>query len=99
VIEWLSLRDIIQLDYIFQPQCRFVTDEHGVSIVDFVGKFEKIDTDIAVVEGRLVKAIALPRANVTSGSSEYASEYKSQEVIDLVAEIYQDDIRMFKYEF
>lgn len=99
VIEWLSRREIAQLDYIFQPQHQFVTDDHGVSIVDFVGSFENINSDIAVIERRLGRAIALPRANVTSKSPEYISAYKSQEMIDLVAQIYQEDIRMFKYEF
>ena len=99
VIEWLSSRDITQLDYIFQPQHQFVTDQHGVGIVDFVGNFENINSDIAFVEKRLGREIALPRVNVTNRSREYVSAYKSQELIDLVAQIYQEDICMFKYEF
>jgi hypothetical protein len=99
VIEWLSRRDIKQLDAIFQPQYQFVTDDNGKIIVDFVGNFESINADIAVVEKRLGKAIALPHVNVTDKTSGYVSAYKNQEMIDLVAKIYQEDIRMFEYEF
>ena len=99
LIEWLSRRDITQLDYIFQPQHKFVNDEHGARIVDFVGHFENINSDIAVVEKRLGITIALPRANVTGNFPEYVSAYKSQEMIDLVAQIYQEDICTLKYEF
>jgi hypothetical protein len=99
LIEWLSCRDVTQLDYIFQPQHQFITDDHGAVIVDFVGRFESLDSDIADIERRLGRAIALPSANVTSKSAEYASAYESHELIDLVAQIYQEDIRMFKYEF
>ena len=99
VIEWLSCRDTSQLDYIFQPQHHFVTDRHGVVMVDFLGRFENLDSDIAVVNERLGREIVLPRINVTCRSPGYVSEYKSQELIDLVGEIYQEDIHMFKYEF
>ena len=99
VIEWLLCRDITQLDRIFQPQYQFVTDDNGKSVVDFVGNFESINADIAIVEKRLGRAIALPRVNVTSKTPGYVSAYKSQELIDLVAQIYQKDIHMFNYEF
>jgi hypothetical protein len=99
VIEWLSRRDVAQLDFIFRPQHCFLTDSQGNRIVDFVGKFEDISVDIANVESRLGKKIVLPHANATSASGEYASSYKSQEMIDLVAQVYQEDIRMFNYDF
>lgn len=99
VYEWLSVRDITQLDYVFQPQHSFVADQDGEKIVEFIGKVENINSDIAVIEEKLDRKIVLPHANRTSDSPGYVSDYKRQDLIDLVARIYEKDIAMFDYKF
>ena len=43
VRDWLQERDLHSLDYVFQPQYRFVEDRRGNIIVDYVGRIERMD--------------------------------------------------------
>lgn len=99
VYEWLSNRNVSQLDYIFQPQYLFTTDHDGENIVQFIGKVENIGTDIALIEKELNRKLVVPHANRISDFLGYKSDYKNQDLIDLVARIYEKDIAMFNYKF
>ena len=99
VKEWLALRDINELDYIFQPQVRFLTDSNGEIIVDYVEKLENLANGIAEVEKNLNKKINVGRANSTSSADDYRSYYANQDLIDLIYKIYESDIQTFGYEF
>ena len=97
--EWLAPRDLPQLDYVFQPQYPFVTDDEGERIVDFIGKVEEIGDHLKIVEKRLGRALELPHVNRTGDSAGYVTAYRNSRMIDLVADVYAKDISMFNYEF
>jgi len=99
LFEWLAHRDVLKLDKIFQPQCWFVCGASGENMLDFTGKVERIDKDLAFVQEQLGSRLELPHVNRTMASGGYAEAYRSAEMIDLVAGIYAKDIALFNYDF
>ena len=85
----------------FRPQCDFFCDTSGRSLVDFVGRYENLDRDFAYVCGALGKPnITLCRINTSSKEfDDYRYYYSSEDVINMVADIYKDDLKVTYYEF
>lgn len=80
------------------PQARWVTDEKGRLIIDFVGRFESLDDDFARVCDKLgLPRKPLPHINKTQHRP-YPAYYDEQMVAD-VAQLYEEDIRFFDYTF
>ena len=76
-----------------RPQIEFISDD-----LDFVGRFENYIEDVENVLRRLgVDCQRIPQYGQTDHQN-YTSFYDVQ-TIELVAEIYKDDIRLFGYEF
>ncbi len=96
------------------PQSDYLFAEDGHCLVDFVGKFEQLRTDFAVVCERLgLDKKELPKRN-TSGKKKlqssapevnaaavhkHYSEYFTEETRDLVGQFYAADIQNFGYTF
>jgi chondroitin 4-sulfotransferase 11 len=78
-------------------QLDFLTDEDGVLIVDFVGRFERLAEDWAVVRQRLGLTAELPHAN-RSAHRGYR-DYYTAATRDVVARRFERDIAHFGYEF
>lgn len=78
-------------------QYAYVLDRNGRSIVDFVGRHERVTEDFATVCARLGVNASLPHANV-SKHEDYRSYYTSA-TRDLVAEHFRRDIELFGYDF
>jgi len=80
------------------PQARFVMDAEGHSLVDLLGRFEALQTTMQDVFARLgLPGAALP--HLKQGQRGPYQDYYDQEAIDLVAAMYQEDIRAFGYRF
>jgi hypothetical protein len=75
----------------------FVTDRRGRLIVDFVGRFERLEDDFAAVCRTLNIEAVLPHVNRTS-HRDYRYYY-DQPTIDLVASHFREDIDFFGYAF
>lgn len=100
VCEWLPKQDAEKLDFVFQPQGRFVTDENGEIIVDFLGKLERLSEDIKHVEKKINRPLAIPELNRTGKvDGDVRSLYVSNEMIDVVSSVYANDIDLFNYSF
>jgi hypothetical protein len=82
---------------IYRNQVDYVCDDSGKLLVDFVGRFERLEEDFATVAARLGVATAIPHLN-RSTRSPYAGYYTSA-LASLVAERYAKDIAAFGYEF
>lgn len=94
-IEAAALSDHVQL----MPQADFVNDENGVSIVDFIGRFEMLNQDAQMIFSRIgIPNMVLPHANQSARDADYRSYYTS-ETRDRVARIYMPDIALFNYKF
>lgn len=83
----------------FLPCSHFVTID-GEIAVDFIGRFETLQEDF----NKCLDTIGLERKPLvhwrgTRYPSDDMSSYYNQEAKDIVAEIYEEDIRRFGYEF
>jgi hypothetical protein len=84
--------------WIFRNQVDYLSDASGHLLVDFVGRFESLPRDFAVVAARLgLPSLALPHVN-PSPRADYLPYY-SPELRQLVAQRYPRDIAAFGYEF
>lgn len=81
----------------FMPQHNWICDEDQQCRMDFVGRFEHIDRDFAVVARRIGCTRPLERGN--QSEHHHYSEYYTAETRDMVAAVYATDIRLFEYEF
>jgi hypothetical protein len=78
-------------------QIDYVSDEDGRIIVDFVGRFERIEEDFAQVCDRIGVRASLPHRNRTKHPP-YV-EAHSAKARDQVAELCRRDIEAFGYTF
>ncbi len=86
---------------IFEPQSRWLTDEEGDTCLNFIGRYETLDMDMAYIREELklpAPAPALGRKNVSKGYlSPPASDKLTQKVTCTILERYSDDFRLFSY--
>lgn len=79
----------------FEPQKKFVVDHDGNIIVDRILRFEKMSEVAQLVEERL--GAKLPWVNKTD--HENYQEYYTKELIEMVTDMYGQDLEHFGYEF
>jgi len=82
----------------FIPFCEWASDEGGNIILDFVGRFENLNNDFAVI----CKKIGIPRQVLPhSNGSKHKNyiEYYDDETRKIVEEKYAKDIEYFDYKF
>jgi hypothetical protein len=83
----------------FIPQYKFVCDQKGQLLVDYIGRFEEYDQSCAYIFSRLgIKQPEVKKENANKERSHYR-EYYTPETIEIVRKIYKKDIDLFKYEF
>jgi len=75
----------------------FITDADGNLIVDFIGRYERLQDDFAEVCNRLGISATLPHSNKTR-HRDYRTYYDSR-TIELVADHWRDDIELLGYTF
>lgn len=75
----------------------FIYSEDGELLVDFVGRFERLEEDFQTICSRIGISVSLPVENV-SNTIPYQSYY-SQESRELVREAFEPDISLFDYTF
>lgn len=78
-------------------QTEIITDSEGQLIVDFVGRYETLETDFNHLCQRLNIQVSLPYLN-QSRHRDYR-EYYNDKTIKLVQEHFQEDIALLGYTF
>ena len=78
-------------------QKEFVTDGEGTIIVDFVGRFERLEEDFDQICQRIGIRPSLPHRN-RSRHDDYRSCY-TDTTRELIAEHFRPDIELFDYSF
>jgi hypothetical protein len=82
----------------WEPQCSFLYDEDRTPLVDFVGRFEALDADMAEVFARLgIACDVLPHSN-SSERTGYRDYYGPGTRVE-VEEMYEDDLDRLGYAF
>jgi hypothetical protein len=83
---------------IFRNQIEYLTDDNGAVMVDFVGRYERLQEGFDEISRRLGRAsVELPRTN-TSRHAAY-TEYYTPAMAEIVAKRYARDIERFGYRF
>ena len=80
-------------------QSDYVIDLHGRIIVDFIGRYERLEKDFQEVCRRIgIETPKLPHRRKATDRRPY-QEYYNQRTKALVAEHFKKDIELFGYEF
>ena len=91
-VSWL----IDHQDQFYSPQSRYLADDQGNVLADYVGRFEHLSEDVyAICEAIGIDKPVIPHANKTDHS--HYLEYYNDRSIDLISQLYADDIRIFRY--
>jgi hypothetical protein len=96
ILNGLNKKLIYQITH-FIPQHEYLCDKSGNILVDFIGRFEDLESDTLLLSKRLKKDINLSHLNFNSKLN-YKEVY-TDEMIYKVNQIYQKDIDIFKYTF
>ena len=87
------------LDALAEPQTRFLTDFDGNLIVDFVGRFERLEEDFEeVCRLAQLRKLSLPHRRKAKNRRDYRTYY-SDALAEFVAEKHASDIDRFGYTF
>jgi hypothetical protein len=87
------------LDTSITPQVDYVTDRHGRLIVDFIGRYERLDRDFADICRRIgVPLATLPHRRQAVDRADYR-RYYDDDTAERVARHFADDIERFGYRF
>lgn len=81
----------------FMPQIDWLVDENHDLLVNFVGRFERLEDDFRIVCERIGRNAQLP--HVKSTQRENYRSYYSTETREIVAAWFADDLRHFDYQF
>jgi len=81
----------------FNEQVSWITDEKGRLLVDFIGRFERLEEDFSRISRVLGVKARLPHRN-RSDHSNYR-KYYDEETIGIVRQRYKRDIEFFGYDF
>ena len=93
-----EIADSDGVKWVFRNQIDYLTDADGNLLVDFVGRFENLSEDFAIVSERVYNRIKpLPHSNKSQHRA-YQSYY-SKHTRTIVEEAYRADIRHFGYQF
>jgi len=92
--------NLSQAKHPYQPQYKYLVDENENLIVDYVGKYERIDDDWDNLLGQtkgLTQDYSLPRMNI--GGHDHYTTYYTNELREMVGGLYAKDIELFDYKF
>ena len=99
VYEWLADKDFAKLDNVFQPQYLFIVDENEELMVDFLGKVESLEDDIARLSVKIERKLDVPDLNRVSAKGSYVELYKNKQLINAVGDLYAKDVTLLRYDF
>ena len=82
----------------WMPQWRFLLDENGEMLMDFIGRFEDFEADVRNALAQVnIPCNTLPHEK--KGKRDHYARYYDQESREMVAHIYAKDIELFGYSF
>ena len=81
----------------FMPQSDWVIDGRGEIIVNFIGRFEKLEEDFNTVCKSINKQATLPHIK-SSKRTDYR-DYYDDESLKIITDWFREDIKRFEYTF
>ncbi len=98
VLEGLHLPSIQTWPH-FRPQVEFLKGQNGKIELDFIGRFENIQDDFNYIRERLGASRELLYINKTKTKRAPYLTYYTDEMREIAAELYKEDIEVFNYQF
>ena len=83
----------------FRPQVHFLRGQNGRIELDFIGRFENLQEDFNHVRDQLDLSGELLFINKTKTKREPYQTYYSEELREIAANVYKEDIETFAYKF
>ncbi len=81
----------------FRSQYTFLLNPRGQSLVQFIGRFERMSNDFPIVCERLGISVVLP--HLLKSKRRPYKEYYHPRLVEVVARRYEKDITLFDYKF
>jgi hypothetical protein len=97
VKEWLTRFDVHALDGVFRPQWTFLYDDERRLLVDHLGRLEDLAPTMDYIRHAAGIDRKLPHLNFTS-PDEYRTFFTPQ-LVNIVGDLYADDIKLLGYDF
>lgn len=90
---------ILKRDMHFWPQHRWICDPYGSLLMDFVGRYESLTSDLEVVADKLKVPRGMARIRRTNVSDHrpWRDYYHNETRVNLIIEYYRADFRIFNY--
>lgn len=96
VKNWLNKENIWKYAH-FRPQWSYLLDKGNKVKLDFIGFFENIEEDFEYIKKRIDFDGNLKQMNAVDRN--FYIDYYTQETIDIVAKVYEEDINFLGYNF
>src|SRR6185312_5282578 len=97
VRQWLTRKSIWSFTH-FLPQHHFICIDQRLG-VDFVGFYENLAEDFAIVAKKINRPTALLEENRLGGRAKDYRQYYTDETRKIVADVYAEDIALLGYSF
>ncbi|WP_299228475.1 sulfotransferase family 2 domain-containing protein [uncultured Psychroserpens sp.] len=97
VLNWVTKANVYKKIH-FMPQYEFLIDVSGELNMDYIGRFETIETSYKDIAAYLGIDTVLEKRNITKNKKQYFEQY-TEKMITIVSDVYQRDIEEFGYTF
>ena len=97
VRQWVTRKSVWRFTH-FLPQHHFICIDQRLG-VDFVGFYENLAEDFAIVAKKIGRPTALCEENRLGGREKDYRQYYNDETRNIVAEAYAEDIALLGYSF
>jgi len=95
---WIKINNIYSFSH-FLPQYWFICLS-GIKLkMDFIGRFENLNEDFLIIKEKLKINNELMHLNKSDSVKKIYTDFYNQESIDIVSNIYKEDIELFNYDF
>ena len=98
VKRWVT-RDNVQSWIHFRPKYTYICTRDDTPMVDFIAYYENLEENFYYIRNRIGVSAKLLSLNVTNSRRKDYKSYYSDETRDIVADVFQEDIRIFGYNF
>ena len=101
IIGGLSLKDFLRIysgKGMLRPQTYWLKSFDGSIKLDYIGRFETLVEDFQ----KICSAMQIPKIDLPhkiKGASEDYREYYDEESINIISEVYKEEIEIFNYSF
>lgn len=95
---WVNRRNVDRALH-FRPQSKFICLGRGHHALNYIGYFENLEADFALIARKLQLNATLIETNRNSSREKDYRQYYTEETKAIVADVYTDDFKLLGYSF